>query len=65
MAAPLLWIGVPQLAMHNLIFLSGFVLSGAGMFLLMRSLMDHVEFRKGGREVVLTKSCATSRRTSR
>jgi hypothetical protein len=38
MAAPLLWMGVPQLAVHNLIFLSGFALSGAGMFLLGRSL---------------------------
>ncbi len=38
MAAPLFWLGVPQLAVHNLIFLSGFALSGAGMFLLVRSL---------------------------
>ena len=28
MAAPLLWLGVPQLAVHNLIFLSGFVAVG-------------------------------------
>ena len=38
MAAPLLWLGVPQLTVHNLIFLSGFVLSGVGMFLLVRAL---------------------------
>jgi hypothetical protein len=37
-ASPLLWLGVPRLAVHNLIFLSGFALSGAGMFLLVRSL---------------------------
>ena len=38
MAAPLLWLGVPQLTVHNVVFLSGFALSGAGMFLLVRSL---------------------------
>ena len=38
MAAPLLWAGVPQLVSYNIIFLSGFALSGAGMFLLVRSL---------------------------
>ena len=37
-AAPLFWLGVPQLAVHNIVFLSGFALSGAGMFLLVRSL---------------------------
>ena len=38
MAAPLLWAGVPQLVAYNLLFLSGFALSGAAMFLLVRSL---------------------------
>ena len=38
MAAPLLWAGVPQILTYNIIFLSGFALSGAGMFLLVRSL---------------------------
>jgi hypothetical protein len=38
MAAPLLWVGVPQLVAYNLLFLSGFALSGAAMFLLVRSL---------------------------
>jgi len=38
MGAPLLWAGVPQLVTYNIIFLSGFALSGAGMFLLVRSL---------------------------
>ena len=38
MAAPLLWLGVPQLVVYNIMLLSGFALSGAGMFLLARSL---------------------------
>jgi hypothetical protein len=38
MSAPLLWLGVPQLVAYNLLFLSGFALSGAAMFLLVRSL---------------------------
>jgi hypothetical protein len=38
MAAPLLWAGVPQLVVYNVILLSGFALSGAAMFLLVRSL---------------------------
>jgi len=38
MAAPLLWLGVHQIAVYNIIFLSGFALSGAAMFLLVRSL---------------------------
>ena len=38
MAAPLLWAGVPQLVVYNLMLLSGFALSGAAMFLLVRSL---------------------------
>src|SRR5262245_20134072 len=41
MGAPLHWLGVPPLLVHNLIFLSGFVLSGAAMFLLVRSLTRH------------------------
>ena len=38
MAAPLIWSGVPQIVAYNLLFLSGFALSGAAMFLLVRSL---------------------------
>jgi hypothetical protein len=38
MAAPLVWLGVPQLVAYNLLFLSGFALSGIGMFVLVRSL---------------------------
>jgi hypothetical protein len=37
-AAPLIWLGVPQLVVYNLLFLSGFALSGMGMFVLVRSL---------------------------
>ena len=37
-AAPLLWAGVPPLVAYNLTFLSAFVLSGVGMFVLVRSL---------------------------
>jgi hypothetical protein len=40
--APLIWAGVPQLLAYNLIFLSGFALSGAAMFLLVRSLTGSV-----------------------
>ena len=38
MAAPFLWLGVPSLVVYNVMLLSGFALSGAGMFLLVRSL---------------------------
>ncbi len=43
MAAPLLWLGVHQLLVYNIIFLSGFALSGAGMFLLVRSLTGRAD----------------------
>jgi hypothetical protein len=36
--APLLWLGAPRLLVYNLLLLSGFALSGAGMFLLVRAL---------------------------
>ena len=39
--APLLWLGVHQLLVYNLLLLSGFALSGAAMFLLVRSLTQH------------------------
>jgi hypothetical protein len=42
MAAPLLWLGVHQLLVYNLLLLSGFALSGAAMFLLVKSLTRHV-----------------------
>jgi len=38
LAAPLHWIGVAPLLVHNLVLLSGFVVSGAGTALLVRSL---------------------------
>ena len=38
MGAPLIWLGVPQLVAYNLLLLSGFALSGIGMFVLVRSL---------------------------
>ena len=41
MTAPLLWLGVSQLVAYNLVFLSSFALSGAAMFLLVRSLTGH------------------------
>jgi hypothetical protein len=41
MAAPLVWFGVHQLVAYNLLLLSGFALSGAAMFLLVRSTTDH------------------------
>jgi hypothetical protein len=37
MAAPLLWLGVHQVLVYNLLLLSAFALSGAAMFLLVRS----------------------------
>jgi len=40
--APLVWLGVHQLHAYNILLLSGFVFSGAGMFLLVRSLTGHV-----------------------
>jgi len=40
--APLLWVGVPRLVVYNLLFLSGFALSGVGMFVLVRSLTGQV-----------------------
>jgi hypothetical protein len=42
MASPLIWMGVPQLVAYNLLFLSGFALSGVGMFVLVRSLTGRV-----------------------
>jgi hypothetical protein len=42
MAAPLIWMGVHQLIVYNLLLLSGFALSGAAMFLLAHSLTRHV-----------------------
>jgi Bacterial membrane protein YfhO len=41
LAAPLAWVGLHPLTIYHLVFLSGFVLSGAAMFLLVRSLTDH------------------------
>ena len=41
MAAPLHWIGLPPLLVYNIMLLAGFALSGAAMFLLVRSLTRH------------------------
>ena len=40
-AAPFLWLGVHQLFVYNVSLLSGFALSGAAMFLLVRTLTRH------------------------
>src|ERR1041384_8824933 len=40
-AAPLHWIGIGQILVYNLVLLSGFVLSGVGTALLVRSLTGH------------------------
>ena len=39
--APLVWSGVHQVIAYNVLLLSGFVLSGIGMFVLVRSLTRH------------------------
>lgn len=39
--APLHWIGIGPILIYNLVFLSGFVLSGVGTALLVRSLTGH------------------------
>jgi hypothetical protein len=41
-AAPLRWVGVSPIVVYNLVFLSGFVLSGAGTALLVRRLTGSV-----------------------
>jgi hypothetical protein len=38
MAAPLFWVGLPPVLIYNIVLLSGFIVSGAGMALLVRSL---------------------------
>jgi hypothetical protein len=38
LAAPLAWLGVGPLLVYNLVFMSGFIVSGAGVALLVRSL---------------------------
>jgi len=40
-AAPLLWMGMPSIAVYNVVLLSGFVLSGVGAALLVRELTHH------------------------
>jgi hypothetical protein len=40
--APLVWLGVHQVIAYNILLLSGFVLSGIGMFVLVRSLTGHI-----------------------
>jgi hypothetical protein len=41
MAAPLIWAGVHQIVAYNLVFLSGFVLSGLFTFFFVRRLVGH------------------------
>ncbi len=41
-AAPLLWLGVNQVLVYNLLLLTGIAGSGAGMFVLVRYLTGHV-----------------------
>jgi hypothetical protein len=43
MAAPMLWLGVHPVLAYNILFLSGFVLSGIAMFLLVRALTGRVD----------------------
>jgi hypothetical protein len=43
MAAPLLWLGVHPVVAYNILFLSGFVLSGVAAFLLVRALTGRVD----------------------
>lgn len=43
MAAPLVWLGVHQITVYNLLLLSGFVLSGVTMFMLMEALTGRRE----------------------
>ncbi len=40
-SAPLAWLGASAIAVYNLVFLSGFVLSGVGVALLVRRLTGH------------------------
>lgn len=40
--APLVWLGAHQVVAYNILLLSGFVLSGTGMFVLVRSLTGHM-----------------------
>ena len=42
-AAPLLWLGVHQLHVYNLLLLAAFVLSGTAMFVLVRSLTGRAD----------------------
>ncbi|MES1254064.1 MAG: hypothetical protein ABUS56_00535, partial [Acidobacteriota bacterium] len=43
MSAPLFWLGVHPVVVYNLLLLSGFVLSGVAMFLMVRALTGRVE----------------------
>ena len=43
MSAPLFWIGVHPVLIYNLLLLSGFVLSGVTMFLLVRALTGRID----------------------
>jgi hypothetical protein len=43
LAAPFLWAGVNPVVVYNLLFLAGIVSSGAGMFVLVRYLTEHVD----------------------
>jgi hypothetical protein len=43
MSAPMLWLGVHPVVAYNVLFLSGFVLSGIAMFLLVRALTGRTD----------------------
>lgn len=43
LTAPLFWAGAGPILVYNLLFLSGFVLSGVGTFLLVRSLTGRID----------------------
>jgi hypothetical protein len=43
MSAPMLWLGVHPVVAYNVLFLSGFVLSGIAMFLLVRALTGRAD----------------------
>jgi hypothetical protein len=58
-AAPLHWLGVHPILIYNLVFLSGFALSGVGVALLVRRLTDN-----NAAAMTTTRTCSCSRRSS-
>ena len=71
--APLHWLGVGAIFIYNLVFLSGFALSGVGVALLVRRLTGHDGARRSSRASssrfrrfasITTRTCSCSRRSS-